>query len=289
MKADLHLHTWCSDGTESSAEMVARAARLGFGAVGITDHDTVEGIPEALEAGRRHGVTVVPGVEMTSRLGATELHLLLYFNPSCRPGTGWQHPDLLAELARQGARRADRVRGIARRLSELGVAVSAEEILRLAARPGREEGDPAAVGRPHVARALVAAGAASSIDDAFRRYLRRGAPAFVDKERTEVSSVLALARRIGGVSVLAHPGIARNESLPEELRRLGVDGIEAIHSRHPRAARERYLRFAMEHGLLVTGGSDCHGNLKGESLLGIVEFSGKELGRFLERVRALPC
>jgi predicted metal-dependent phosphoesterase TrpH len=288
VKADLHLHTWHSDGTEAPSEMVARAAALGFGAVAVTDHDTVDGVAEALEEGRRRGVCVVPGAEVTSRFGGTELHMLLYFNPACGPGAGWRHPELAAELARQGGHRVARVRRMAARLQELGVRVEAEEVLALAGRPGRPGGPSVAVGRPHVARALVAAGAASSIDEAFQRYLRKGAPAFVDKERLEVGAVLALARRAGGLAVLAHPGIARNDRLPEELLRLGVDGIEAVHSRHPKAARERYLRFAREHGLLATGGSDCHGNLKGEPLLGTVEFSGEELETFLARARALP-
>lgn len=288
MKADLHLHTWFSDGTDSPSEMIARAAGLGFGAVGITDHDTVAGIPEAIEAGRHHGVLVLPGTEVTSRHGGVELHMLLYFNPEGRPGVGWRHPDLVAELARHGAHRIERVHRIAGRLNELGVAVSPEAILRQAERPGAGPGDPSAVGRPHVARALVAAGAATSIDDAFSRYLRRGAPAFVDKERAEASAIIALAHRVGGIAVFAHPGLARNEQLPEELRRAGVDGIEAIHSRHTEAARQRYLRFGKEHGLLVTGGSDCHGQLKGAPLLGTVEFCGEALERFLERVRALP-
>ena len=288
MKADLHLHTWCSDGTESPSEMVGRAARLGFGVVGVTDHDTIAGVAEAMEAGNRLGVIVIPGAEVTSRLGEVELHMLAYFNPACGPGAGWRHSEFVAELARYGAYRVERVHRIARRLNELGVLVKAEEILRLAVRPGSDSDIPAAVGRPHVARALVAAGAASSIDDAFYRYLRRGAPAFVDKERAEVSAVIALAHRAGGIAVLAHPGLARNENLPEDMRRAGVDGIEAIHSRHSPLARQRYLRFAKEHGLLATGGSDCHGNLKGEPLLGAIEFSGEVLNLFMERVRALP-
>lgn len=289
MKADLHLHTWFSDGTDSPSEMVARAASLGYGAVAITDHDTLAGVTEALEEGQRRGVLVVPGAEVTSRQGGVELHMLIYFNPACRPGAGWRHPDLAAELAKHAAHRVSRVRRIAHRLNELGVPLKAEEVLRLAARPGAAPGEPVAVGRPHVARALVAAGAASSIDDAFYRYLRRGAPAFVDKDRAEASAIISLAHRVGGLAVFAHPGLARNEQLPEELRRAGVDGIEAIHSRHSEASRQRYLRFGEEHGLLVTGGSDCHGRLKGAPLLGTVDFSGEALDRFLRRVNSLPC
>ncbi len=288
MKADLHLHTWYSDGTEAPAEMIRRAARLGFGAAGITDHDTVDGIPEAMEEGKRLGVLVIPGVEVTSRLGPVEIHMLLYFNPACGSGAGWRHPDLKAELAEQNRNRTNRIRGIVQRLSDLGVPLKADDVLHLAARSERGEGAPIAAGRPHVARALVAAGAASSVDDAFRRYLRRGAPAFVDKERPEAVRVLDLARRAGGLAILAHPGIACDDRLPDDLRRLGVDGIEAIHSRHSGEARERYLRFAREHGLLATGGSDCHGALKGEPLLGTMEFAGEELDAFLARVRALP-
>ena len=289
MKADLHLHTWYSDGTESPSEMVGRAARLGYGAVAIADHDTVAGVPEALEAGHRLGVLVIPGSEITARHAGVELHMLVYFNPACGERSGWRHPEMLAELALYAAHRLERARRIVDRLKSLGVAVGLEDVVRLASRPAPAPPDPTAVGRPHVARAMVAAGGATSIDDAFQRYLRRGASAWVDKERAEAAHVIALVHRVGGLVVMAHPGLARNENLPDELRRLGADGVEAIHSRHPPTVRRRLMRFAREHDLLATGGSDCHGNLKGEPLLGSVELVGEPLELFLKRVRKLPA
>ncbi|MBI4028063.1 MAG: PHP domain-containing protein [Verrucomicrobia bacterium] len=289
MKADLHLHSNYSDGTESPAEVVARAARLRIDVVAVTDHDTVAGTAEAMEAGRRLGVRVVPGAEITARFHNQELHLLAYFRAESRDDAGWRHPDLLRELEYSVRQRALRARKIVEKLNHLGVSMTMEEVLQATARLANAPESSgqrvtAALGRPHIAAALLAAKHVSSMEEAFARYLKKGRPAWVDKERAEAEVIIALVHRAGGIAILAHPGLLRDGNIPHRLREWGMDGVEVYHSRHSAAQAAHFRRWTVENGLLVTGGSDCHGMLKGEPLMGHVELRGEELERFFARL-----
>jgi 3',5'-nucleoside bisphosphate phosphatase len=289
MKADLHLHTWYSDGTESPSETTRRAAELGFNVVAVTDHDTMAGVGEALESGRKLGIRVIPAVEITAQFRDQELHLLAYFSdePDNTGGKGWQASEIHDQLQSYSRHRFERARRIVKRLQELGVEVTMEEILEQASShqdAGSREGgelEGATLGRPHIAAALVARGHVNSVDEAFEHYLKRGRAAWVDKHRPEVSEVISLVHRHGGLTLLAHPGLLRNDRIPNQLREAGLDGVEVYHSRHTPSQSARFRAFAREHDLLVSGGSDCHGMLKGEPLMGKIEFEGEDLERFL--------
>lgn len=276
MKADLHVHTHYSDGVDSPWVVIERAADLEFGVVGVADHDTVDGIAEALEAGRHHGIKILPGVEITSQCEGRELHLLAYFAPAATESAGWRQRELVEFLATYAQHRRNRAGQIVERLNTLGIPLTMEDVNRQVGK--------GTVGRPHIAAALLAHNLVSSADHAFDKYLKRGRAAWVDKPRPDAAEVIALVHRVGGVAVLGHPGLLRDGYFPSGLIREGLDGLEVYHSRHTTAQVAHLLGIARQHDLLVTGGSDCHGNLKGEPLLGLIEFNGKDLDRFLERL-----
>ena len=173
LKADLHLHTYYSDGTDSPAAVIDRAAKLHFDIIAITDHDTIAGIPEALEEGKRCGVRVIPGVEITSQFHNHELHMLAYFSPDSAEGRGWRCPELVEQLARDTPRRENRAQKIVERLNALGIAMTMEEVRKQActANTGPKKGT---LGRPHIAAAMVAGHHVASFDQAFEEYLKRG-------------------------------------------------------------------------------------------------------------------
>ncbi len=256
---DLHTHTTASDGTLAPAELVELAARRGVTALALTDHDTVAGLPEALARGRERGVEVVPGVEVGVQWDEDgAMHLLGYFV---------RHEDqaLLRRLGELCGWRRDRAQEIVQRLNEAGVQVSFEQVEAV--------GPGCALGRPHVAQALLKAGAVRSVGEAFQRYLRRGRPGYVARAMPSPDDGIALLHAAGGVAVLAHPSTLRLgrqglKSCLEQLQGWGLDGIEVYSSGHGAAQRETYLVLAGERGLLVTGGSDFHGATKPDIQLG---------------------
>ena len=290
MKADLHLHTYYSDGTESPAEIVARAAALGFDVVAVTDHDTVGGVCEALEAGKKLGVQIVPGVEITVQFRRRELHLLAYFSAGNTEGMGWCHPDLARRLEHHAWHRQKRAERMVERLNALGVSLTMKEVYRQTSRtfpriPTQKfHGVGGTLGRPHIAAALFAAGHVTSLDQAFRKYLKKGCPAWVAKEYVEAREVIALIHQVGGIVALAHPGLLGDENIPAYLCEEGIDGVEVYHSRHSCAQSARFRDWTWRNGLLITGGSDCHGMLREEPLMGCVQLQGEELDIFLKRL-----
>ncbi len=257
---DLHTHTTASDGSLEPGQVVEAAARAGLRAVAITDHDTVAGLDQALAAGRGLELEVVPGVEISveregSRAG---MHILgLYLDH--------RHPEILCALERLQRARARRNPRIARRLRELGLPVSMEQVRDLAG--GGQ------VGRPHFAQVLVRMGAVADRGEAFARYLGAQAPAYVPKFRFSPAEALAFLRRSGAVPVLAHPGLLRLrpralEALLGRLREQGLEGVEAYYSEHDAATRRLLVSLAARLGLVVSGGSDFHGHNKPDIALG---------------------
>ena len=243
---DLHVHTSASDGADTSWEVVAAAARAGIEVLAVTDHDTVEGVAPALEAGARLGVQVLAGCEVTADIGGRVLHLLAY-------GEGLLAPGALDRVTATRRLRAERNRAIGRKLEAL-TGVGQRHAAALAG--------GAALSRAHFARALVQHGAVADVPEAFDRYLSNGRPAYVPAPSLPAGDVVELVHWLGGVVVLAHPGRLapdERERVVAEAIALGVDGLEVWHSQHDAQAQRQWLAVVPSHGLLATGGSDYHG------------------------------
>ena len=249
LRADLHVHTTASDGTLTPEQVVREAAKTGLGAVGIADHDTVAGIEPGLAAASDAGIILVPGVEINTDYGKDEIHVLGYF-------VDHRSPALNAHLERQRSARFERGKRIVERLTEMGVNVSFDRVQEIAG--------GGAIGRPHIARALVEAGYAGSMYGAFGKFLVRGAPAYVARHKLTPFQAVEMVREAGGVAVIAHPGINKHDELIPNLVEGGVQGIEAYHTEHSSVQAEHYVQVARRCDLIVTGGSDSHGpdNLK---------------------------
>jgi 3',5'-nucleoside bisphosphate phosphatase len=251
---------------------------MDIAAVAVTDHDTVEGVAEALEAGGRQGVEVVPGVEISAdyQRNSGVMHILGYdIDPaSAELGTA------LAWVQSQRNRRNPQV---VERLQKLGIEVTYEQVCEIAG--GGQ------VGRPHIARAMLAAGAVDSIQQAFDEYLHVGQPAYVDKSRLSSVDAIGAIRAAGGLPVLAHPstlGLDDSEELAEvvaELVDIGLVGVEAIYSGYTTQQTSMYEAIAQRFGLAVTGGSDFHGDSKPDVVLGIDETGCAVPYALLERLR----
>ena len=274
-RIDLHLHTTHSDGSFSTAEVMAFAKQAGLTALAITDHDIVDGIPEATAIGKELGIEVVPGVEISSRLGESELHILGYFMQ-------WTDPQLAQRLKTLRDSRHLRNPKIVQRLNELGIPITYEEVRALA---GTES-----VGRPHIARLLMEKKFVTSAKEAFDRYLANGRPAFVDRELPEPAEAVRWIREAGGVPVLAHPTWVRTSAeglrvLMRELKAAGLGGIEVHYSTHTPSQTTEYLDLATQCDLLVTGGSDFHGVTKPDIEVGIGRGQLKVSQKLLDPLR----
>ncbi|MFA6666381.1 MAG: PHP domain-containing protein [Armatimonadota bacterium] len=242
--ADLHVHTTASDGTLTPSETVQEAARAGVSAVAITDHDTLEGVPEALEAGRRAGVVVVPGVEINTDYGQSEVHMLGYFiNAESGPLSG--------ELERLRVHRTERARAMVEKLRAIGIMITFDMV--------REIAGSGSVGRPHVARAIVQAGYSSNVSGAFGKYLVRGAAGYVPRSKLTPFAAIQIIRASGGVAVMAHPGSSKHDELIPQFAEAGMQGLEVYHTDHSSHERRHYKKLAVKYGLIITGGSDSHG------------------------------
>ncbi len=246
--ADLHTHSFCSDGMRTPTEAVEEAAAAGVRVLSLTDHDTVEGVPEALRAGAIHGVEVIPGTELSAHIDDREVHLLAY----C---LDYRSPRLGAYVKLVHQRRHDRGAAIVERLSQLGVQISLDDVLR------RADGGP--LGRPHIAAAMVASGAVRDKEEAFSRFIGDRRPADVQKPRTPSGDVIAMVHDLGGVVMLAHPGLSVSDAAIQSLVDVGLDGIEVYHPSHQPPQIEHLNELAQRLKLLTSGGSDSHGEAYG--------------------------
>ncbi|MEV0601174.1 PHP domain-containing protein [Streptomyces sp. NPDC050315] len=259
MRIDLHTHSTASDGTDTPAELVRNAADAGLDVVALTDHDTVGG-HAAAKAALPPGLTLVTGAELSCRLPARDgsgdgisLHMLAYlFDP--------EEPELARERELVRDDRVPRARGMVAKLQELGVPVTWEQVERIA-------GD-GAVGRPHIATAMVELGVVPTVSDAFTpEWLANDGRAYVEKHELDPFEAVRLVKAAGGVTVFAHPlalkrGVCVPESAIAELAAAGLDGIEVDHMDHDAPTRERLRGIAADLGVLTTGSSDYHGSRK---------------------------
>jgi len=245
---DLHLHTTASDGRLSPAQLVARVAAAGITTMSVTDHDTVAGLAEVAAEAAPRGIRLVPGIEITSVAEGRDVHMLGYFFDVA-------NAPLLAFLEGQRALRVSRMREIGARLALLGMPIDVEGLVTAAAtRPG------SSVGRPQIARALVAAGHVSSVQEAFERWLAAGLPAFVPRTGPSPATVVDVVHAARGVVSFAHPGVTKRDELIRPLADHGLDAIEVYHSDHKPEDVQEYRGLAQRLGLQVSGGSDFHGD-----------------------------
>ncbi len=244
MAADLHVHTNASDGTDTPEQVVLLAKKIGLKAIGITDHDTTEGIEPAMRAARQLSLELIPGVELSTEKHGFEIHVLGYLvDPYC--------PDFLERLHGLRENRRERAYEMVQKLRGMGVPVTFEQVLAVAGK--------AAVGRPHIARVLVQTGVVSSLKEAFDRYLGPDCPAYVPRFKYSPSEAVQLIIQSKGVPVLAHPGLAGCDGIIPELIRAGLKGLEVYYPLHSRRQVEHYLRLCARYKLIPTGGSDYHG------------------------------
>ncbi len=266
---DMHTHTSCSDGMLAPDALVEKAAARGLQILAITDHDTIEGIGPAQQAGLEFGVSIIPGVELSIRFRGRELHLLGYYFDR-------KHEGLREFLKQYQVFRTQRARAILVRLSELGMAVEFEEVRALAAGP--------AIGRPHIAQVLVDKGYVPTVEDAFSRYLRNRGPADVSKELPTAESAITILHEAGGIAVLAHPGHWVTDKDIDLLHELGLDGIEIVHPSHDDMLVDFYKDVAHNFSMLATGGSDFHGKRShDEENSGEIGFTREQFQRFEQK------
>jgi len=259
MEIDLHVHTTASDGTMSPAEVVRYAKEKGLRTIAITDHDTIEGIAEGLQEGRKLGLEVIPGVEVSVDFAKGTMHLLGYY-------IDYTSAELLEKLAIVQRARAERNLKIIEKLRGLGIDIDLSEI--------KEAPEHGQIGRPHFAYALVQKGYVQNIQDAFERYLRKGGPAYAEKFKFSPQEAMSVIHKAGGVTVLAHPFTLNQLQLHDlepvivELKENGLDGIETYYPEHSEGQTKFYRHLAQKYGLAITGGSDFHGFNKDKEDLG---------------------
>ena len=261
---DLHIHTTASDGTLTPSEVIALAHELDLKAIAITDHDTLAGSKEALQAGIPPSLEFLTGVEISAGsppfyAGSGSFHLLGY---SIR----LDDPALNQALEKLQQARKNRNPTIINRLNDLGISITLAEV--------RQEAGQGQLGRPHIGQVLVNKGVVKSMDEAFSRYLGTGGPAYVDKFRIECHKAIELILEAGGIPVLAHPGLlncktsGQFDELISELKEMGIQGVEVFYSEHTPEQTRLFAELAQRHNLLLTGGSDFHGTIQPHIAIG---------------------
>lgn len=258
-RLDLHLHTTHSDGSFTPAEVIELAHKAGVTALAITDHDITTGIPEAIATGLQLGIEIIPGIEISSIFGDSELHILGYF-------LDWHDPKLSEQLSTLRESRHRRNPKIIERLQESGIDITYDEVRALA---GTDS-----VGRPHIARVLMDKKVVGSAKEAFDRFLANGKPAYVPRDLPSPAEAIQWIKSAKGLAVLAHPTWVKTTEgtltdLVRQLKADGLDGVEVHYSTHTARQTREYLSLAKQLGLLITGGSDFHGITKPDIEVGI--------------------
>jgi 3',5'-nucleoside bisphosphate phosphatase len=269
-KIDLHSHSIASDGELQPDEVAERAKVAGLSVWALSDHDTIAGLPAAADAANRRGMRFVPGIELSAFLGAKEIHVLGHFLDPAHPSLRRFEDDLAVHRRR-------RMEQIVEKLGAVNVKIRVPDIEKWSG--GKT------IGRPHVARAIQAAGYVATVKEAFDRFLGEGKPAYVSRFRLEVADAVKLVRSAGGTATIAHPGVSRIDARAmEKLRAAGMDGLEVHHADHDPGMRERFLRMAESLDMIPTAGSDFHGeNVAPDRHLGEVTMDAGDLARLEAR------
>ncbi len=258
MCVDLHTHSFYSDGTVSPARLISMAAAAGLTGFALTDHDTMEGVPEVLRLGQEQGLSVVSGLEISAKHGDIPVHILGY-------GINPDYPQLNAWLGRIQEGRRERNQHIIEKLTALGMTISLEEVDQFSG--------CGQTGRPHIARLLIAKGYVKTPNQAFARYLGRNKAAYHPRFACSAAESIAIIHEAGGAAVLAHPGLIdsslkKQPQLIHELAERHLDGLEAHYPGHSRQMTDLFSSLARRHKLLTTGGSDYHGDSRIKGLAG---------------------
>ena len=267
--ADLHIHTLASDGTGTVREVLDEARIAGLSAIAITDHDSVEALPEAVLLAPEYGIEIIPAIEISVELCPdAEMHLLGYF-------IDYRDRSLLDCLAQLRDIRFRRAHEMLNKLGEMGFPLDLGKLL-----PGQMTGS---IGRLHIAQGLLKSGYVKSLPEAFFKYIGNDGPAYVPKMKLSSDEALKMILHAGGVPVLAHPGQLNNDDLIPGLIKSGLGGLEAYYPSHSRFTTNHYLELARHYNILATGGSDCHGANKENVRIGSVRVSY----RVVEELRAV--
>ncbi len=272
--ADLHIHTYYSDGFWSPAQVVERVVAEGdLTVIAITDHDITGGVAETRAAAAPHGIEVVSAIEASATTDRRPIHILGYF-------VDIDDPAFLAEQERVAGMRVERMRKMVAKLAAYGIEVDMDELLAFAHR--------GIVGRLHLAHFLVRQGAVASLEEAFGRYLADDRPCYVPIGSNTPKGAIEMILQAGGVPVLAHPALSQVDELIPAMVRDGLRGIEVWHGAHSPQQSRYYASLAKKHGLLVSGGSDCHGPGKGEVFIGKVKIGLEVVEALREAAPAKP-
>jgi len=265
--ADLHLHTIFSDGTYTPQELISESVKAGLCAIAVVDHDTVEGVRPTIEIAEKQNIEILPGIELSAEYDRREVHILGYL-------IDYRHEELLKRLEILKKNRVERIYKIVAKLKDMGVILEPEAIFNIA-----KQG---IVGRLHIARVMVKQGIVSSALEAFKKYIGDKSPAYVLDFGFSPAEAIKLIKDAGGIPVLAHPHTLNNDDIILEFIDYGLMGLEVYYPEYSQAMINFYLSLAKTHNLLITGGSDCHGNAKPEVRIGSIKIPYELVERLKE-------
>ncbi|ADC51875.1 MULTISPECIES: PHP domain-containing protein [Alkalihalophilus] len=277
--SDLHMHSTASDGNYTPKDLMDKCKEAGLEIVALTDHDTVQGVEAAIEAGQALGLAVIPGIELSTKIHGKSVHILGY-------GIDYTNNNLKSFLATQQQYRSERLDEMIAKLSRIGIELNRQQVLKHV--------DGGSIGRPHVAKAMIDAGYVNSVSEAFDEFLAEGKPGFVEKQKEmTVKEAIEFIHKYEGVAIVAHPDYyGLDEEIESWVIEWGLDGIEAFHRDHNRSAVERYSSLARSiegrsgRRLLLTGGSDFHDEEYGRvpEPLGVTRLENRYAEALLERI-----
>lgn len=260
-RADLHCHSTCSDGSLTPSELIELAAKSGLKGLSITDHDSVGAYtPEIFKEAEEAGIKLIPGVEFSTGIDSTSIHLLGY-------DVSLESPELISLCNEHVIRRRNRCRAILKRLEQSGMPVSETELLETVAAVNPKDRNNI-VGRPHIAQMMVKLGYVQTVTEAFKKYIGEDGPCYVQGEYISPAETIETIHKAGGIAVIAHPHLIKKPNILKRLLEMKFDGIECYYSKFPKEDHLRWIKIANYRGMLITGGSDFHGTIKPSITLG---------------------
>ncbi|WP_317310876.1 PHP domain-containing protein [Clostridium thermobutyricum] len=276
LKSDFHVHTTSSDGVLSPTEVVRRAAKNGVKYLAITDHDTVLGIDEALKEAKKYSITIIPGIELSTNFKNESIHVLGFFKDE-----SYKNPELIEILNEIKTRRIKRAKEMVKKLEEhFKIKISFDNVLKR----GKD-----VVARPHIAKEIIDSGYDYSFDHIFDNFIGKDMPAYVPTNKLSTEDGVKLLHKFNAIAILAHPVLIKNSNI-EEFLPFKLDGIEAIYYQNKSEDEKHFLEFAKMHNLLITAGSDCHGDFKNDARhgdIGDMKLPEKDLEKILNILNLL--